>query len=1121
MKRLAAVRLVHWYHFVDETFRFAGSTFLFGDNGSGKSTVLDAIQLALVADLSQVRFNKAANEQSRRTPYGYVRHKLGSEDESRPGQVRYGRGTTTSHVMLSFVDDDTGKGFVCGVALEAFENDTSVHKWHWLWSGGDIDAVPALVAADDGSRSVRPLRDFRQQLQKLPGVRLVPDVGSYRDELRHRLGDLPDSFHRLIVKALDFRPLGEVRQFVFEYLLDERPIDTDALQRNLEHYKQLEGQAKDAEHRILELTAVCDLGQRILAEREVAHSHRFMSLRAAVAQHNAGVAAVEAALGVADDDARAAREEIVVVEARVAFFAGERERLNRLLYDISEAREIAALERDLEDRRRQRRAAHDAERAARAGLQAQLELLDELSGEALRDVRRRQPAGFADDEWLGAREPPAIVERLRQTLARDGALAGRDIGTWERRLDAALRIVGVVQAGLSLGLTTIRAEAGQLEREQAELLAGRVRYDDGVEALLHLLRSKLKGRREPRPLCELVEIGDPRWQDAVEGFLNTRRFDVIVAAEDFSRALSLYERHKRDYPLPGRGAVFIANVGLVDVEKIRAERRPAARGSLAERVVTDDDDARAYVDSVCGDIICVDDEQELRRHRRAITDSVMVYSNHVARQTPERVYARHVIGVAARVRRLEEIARRLADLSDQLVAADADQTMLAKLLTRAQVARTTTARLPELLEVAQQRPGLDEVVATLERQLASIDRRGVDALAAQRDAAAETFRVATIEHHGLLQRLDAAQQAATAVAATLEGACVSVDPERREVWETRFQRLVADEGLEQVRTNYERQAKIIEGRVENLVNQLVRQKTAYAAARGFVAEEAAADDVSAFADERDRWQSSKLPEYRARIERSREESIQQLAEDMIFRLREGLDDVRRQIDNLNRALREVRFGSDRYQFSIAVAAHHRAFHDLILQAAPETRSLTEVLSPTSARATLEDLFTRLTHADAARVKEELAERADYRAYFDYDIVIHHDNGTRSLYSRVAGDKSGGETQTPYYIAIFASAHRLYRAMSNGPPSCGLLLLDEAFAKMDESRVRATLAFARDLSLQLILAAPKERATMIAPHVTSSLYIHKDAQSGAPTVLDFTKELTAPVPGNGGSDVVDG
>jgi uncharacterized protein YPO0396 len=86
-------------------------------------------------------------------------------------------------------------------------------------------------------------------------------------------------------------------------------------------------------------------------------------------------------------------------------------------------------------------------------------------------------------------------------------------------------------------------------------------------------------------------------------------------------------------------------------------------------------------------------------------------------------------------------------------------------------------------------------------------------------------------------------------------------------------------------------------------------------------------------------------------------------------------------------------------------------------------------------------------------------------------------------------------------------YRLYRSRSlDTRPTCGLVLLDEAFGKMDEWRIAAALTFARRLGLQLVLATPKERSELVAPKVERSLLIHKDAVGGMPTVLDFTKEF---------------
>lgn len=851
MRRLEAVRLVQWYHFQDELLPIGASCLLLGDNGSGKTTVLDAIQVALVADLSDVLLNRAANEKSRRALYGYVRWKIGAEDESRQGAVHFGRGACTSYVMLEFVDDDDPSlVFTCGIGFEATETDTEIAKVFFVVPGATARDVEAITALGNGSgeRVVRPLRDFRVWLRGHAG-QYWHDAGTYREEIRQRLGVLPESFHRLIVKALAFKPIGQVRQFVFDYLLDPRPIDTAALQDNLEHYKRLEAEAREAQKRIDELSEIVKEGERIRTEQRTADSHRYMELRADEDDAAASVAAlerrlVESRIAIAELSARQD-----TLRAELEALQREWERVIGLLEGHETYRQLRDLEHQIEDAQRRLREARDADDEARRVLQRQRDAFDLLYSEEARAVRRSRPALFERDDLLGIEEAPEIVERLSSTLTAQGALQGRDLAMWERRLDDATERARTVRLAMVNEVEAWKAEGADLQEEQRMLEAGRLRYPDGPTALLHLLGARLKGRREARPLCELIDVPNPRWRDAVEGYLQTRRFDVIVAPEDYPRALGLYERHKRDYPLPGRGPVFISGVGLVDVERLlRMPSRPASR-SLAEQVDTEDAYAPAYCDFVLGEVICVDDEQSLRKHKAAITDTVMVYRNHVARQTARDVFSRHYIGRAAQQRRLEEISTRLGELHALVVAAAGHVGWLDQAIRVLDRARTEARRLPDLVDRAKDLLWLEKQTKRLATQKERLDRKEFAALEQSRDELVRRRQEAVDEQARVQEargraeeRLAQTERALEEARRTREDAQAQLrefadplDPDTREGYGRRYDRERADRTPDQIRDVFSRQRRNIESRVQKLIESFVAIKTRYVERRGLVA----------------------------------------------------------------------------------------------------------------------------------------------------------------------------------------------------------------------------------------------------------------------------------------------
>ena len=118
MKRLARMLLVNWYFFRKEVIEFDTLTFLTGKNAVGKSTIIDALQLVLLADTSGSFFNKAANGRSRRTLAGYLRGEL--TDDGSGGFTYLRNDPFTSYVALEFFDEEKNLPFTAGCCFDYY-----------------------------------------------------------------------------------------------------------------------------------------------------------------------------------------------------------------------------------------------------------------------------------------------------------------------------------------------------------------------------------------------------------------------------------------------------------------------------------------------------------------------------------------------------------------------------------------------------------------------------------------------------------------------------------------------------------------------------------------------------------------------------------------------------------------------------------------------------------------------------------------------------------------------------------------------------------------------------------------------------------------------------------------
>ena len=90
MKLLKKVQLVNWHYFTFETLDLGVINFLTGKNASGKTTIIDALQLIMLGDTTGHSFNKSASDKSSRTLNGYLRCEIGNDENGNISYLRKG-----------------------------------------------------------------------------------------------------------------------------------------------------------------------------------------------------------------------------------------------------------------------------------------------------------------------------------------------------------------------------------------------------------------------------------------------------------------------------------------------------------------------------------------------------------------------------------------------------------------------------------------------------------------------------------------------------------------------------------------------------------------------------------------------------------------------------------------------------------------------------------------------------------------------------------------------------------------------------------------------------------------------------------------------------------------------
>lgn len=1066
MKKLTRVKLINWHRFTNAMIELDNSVLISGENGAGKSTLLDAIQFVVTCSTNY--FNKAAHENGKRKLTGYIRCKTGRENRpyERTGEI-------SAHVALEFYEEKRQKYFVVGAVVDS-ASEGQEKTVRYLMDGERLE---------DGLFFQGKVPKSISQFRASNGKKIKTWCTTEKDAkqmIKNRFGRLEDKFFRLIPKAMAFRPIDDIKDFVYSYVLDEKEVNIDILRENVRTYQDLQHTLDKIKLRMGRLEKIEGFHRQVEEGVRKDKMYEYFLDRIEV---------------------DILMEEMKRLESAIVHDQFRLESWNK---------EIVTAEKEKEEKQAIRdhlyaELASDKDFIARDEQKKRLQMLEERHGRLL---------GERDVLMESVDQAKAQVNRLLKVPDVDACMQAyslklgdlkkaADIGAFKDTLQQVIsyknQMSGKVykrRAELDIEIRELSGKKKEWDLKIENLMKKKLSYPDEVTRVMQAIREEfahIKRTPEPRILCEMLEITDETWRNAVEGYLNTQRFYILVEPDSFDIALGTYDRLRREKRTYGAGLINTQNLDGYD---------SAPEGSLATVVTSGNKYAKRYINMVLGKVMMCDHYSHLKKYKTAITKECMRYQNHVASAIKPSIFETPYIGKNAVRVQLEQAKEKSRELGDQCREKQNILQNLEELQNPLSTDIDTDIKyrvdvLTDLCSTRQEIRNCKDNIATLEKnsnvmlkqiQLAELEKiiREVEEQISRLNR-----KVGQTEQNigNTRERLEEKQIALTGQKALCTELAARYEKDIV-LWSHDYEKQLRDKSHEQFRDNFARRRKANQTTVAKDTESMTNCMTEYKTAHDFGAA-ASLEGYPDFEAEYIKLKNSELLSYEEKVERARQSAEEEFREQFLAKLQENMKNAQTEFKELNKALKDIRFSNEKYEFLFMPSKRYRHYYEMIMDDfnAVQGESIFSGLFHENHKEVIDELFERLA-LDNENSAKALDEFTDYRTYMDYDIRILHSDDSYSLYSKVCEEKSGGETQTPFYVTVAASFVQLYRN-GIGTEAAGLVMFDEAFNNMDDERIGGVLEFLRRLPLQILIAAPPDKIQYISPFVEETLLIMTD------------------------------
>lgn len=1082
--RLHRFEVLNWGTFDRKVWKIeplGHNSFLTGDIGSGKSSLVDALTTLLVP-AHRIVYNRAAGaERSERDLLSYVRGDFKEDRTRSASKVVSLRPGASYSVILGYFHND---GFAQGITLAQV-----------FWTKGDnaqpeklyLLADRPLTITDHFSNFGQEIAGLKKRLRKESDLHLFDSYTQYAREFRRRMDIRTEQALDLFYQTVALKTVDNLTAFVREHMLEKAQIEERLVEirqnfDNLNRAHAAVKKAKDQIQRLDPLVADCDRWREISKGRD-------------------GLVQCRGAL-----HAFFAAKKLELLEERLQRLEAEKAKLADRLAQQRE--ELEGLARTIEELRESIRAQGGGrlETIARDIERGELE-------RSARDLRAQAYSGHCKKVGLRSGD---TIESFHENRAKAQAICSEAEAekkrTEEQRVDLEVD-------------RRKRWERAQDIRHELDSLRGRASNIPSDRLRLRLLIcNALSIPEESLPFAgELLQIRQEHgaWEGALERVLRNFGRSLLVPEESYA----VVSRFVDKTDLRDR-LVYI---------RVRAEAgvtgRPSDRRHLAHKLQVKPGSAfQRWLEQELikhFDFLCCESLEEFQRETKALTRQgqvktpggrhekddrfriedrshyVLGWSNldkvqalerqlniliedekksltaikmalvRIAELEARRDAARDLLGVTE----YQDIdwkssARRIADLEDERKRITAESNVL----------RTLQASLKE----SEQKFKLAESAkAVLLQEQGVVDGKLTMATELKNDALGDLAKVAEVDRNRLFPKLeDLRKEAPSDRKFTIES-CDNCQTQMRE-W---LQAQIDDEEKKLGRLR------------EKILHQMHEYKTEYSVETRDV--DASLESADEFRSILARLRNEDLPRHEAQFKRLLDEgTINDIALFQNQLDKEG-SEIGEKIARINQSLHDIDYNAGTFIELVAEQTHDAEIRDFQRQL---RECLGGTLSGQDSEYYSEHKFLQVKAIiDRFRGREGTTEIdqkwtrkvTDVRNWYEFLVYERwrESNEIKETYSDSAGKSGGQKEKLAYTILASAIAYQFGLGWAETRSKAfRFVMIDEAFGRGSDESARYALTLFSQLNIQLLVVTPLQKIHVIEDFVRSVHFVHNPKQS---------------------------